>query len=78
MDKIFFGEYSIWVIVGAIAGFLILLAILKKIFGKKEISQHLQIVRCKNCDWQGQISRYAGRCPRCNEALGDQKAKPRQ
>ena len=44
----------------------------KIVFRKKE-SQILQKVTCP-CGWVGQVSRYAGRCPMCNEPLGEQKA----
>ncbi|MBW2524774.1 MAG: hypothetical protein JRI23_11390 [Deltaproteobacteria bacterium] len=37
----------------------------------------LQPVECSACVWQGRVSRLAGRCPKCNEPLGDRAAKPR-
>ncbi|MBW1742138.1 MAG: hypothetical protein JRJ47_01745 [Deltaproteobacteria bacterium] len=39
-------------------------------------SKHIQAVECTGCGWQGQVSRYAGRCPVCNTPLGEQKAEP--
>ncbi len=77
MDKIALGEYPILVAVGAVVGCLILWSILKMVFGKKETGKHIQLVRCGNCSWQGKVSRYAGRCPRCNQPLGDQKVLPK-
>ena len=45
------------------------------IFGKKGGDEHIQLVQCSGCGWQGRVSRYAGRCPKCNTPLGDQKAE---
>lgn len=78
MDTIVFGQYTVQdllVGVGFVVGVLILLVILKQIFKKKEGSEHIQLVECSGCGWQGRVSRYAGRCPKCNTPLGDQKAE---
>jgi hypothetical protein len=50
---------------------IMILAFGKLVFRRQKpsIGQH---VRCP-CGWAGQVSRYAGRCPRCNEPLGEQK-----
>lgn len=62
-----------------IAGAAIILSIAafiaKKFAQKKKEKRHIQFVQCYNCDWKGKVSRYAGRCPQCNEPLGDQKAR---
>jgi hypothetical protein len=78
MDTIVFNQCSVLdLLVGAgfVLGVLILLVILRQIFGKKKNSRHIQSVQCSGCGWQGRVSRYAGRCPRCNTPLGDQKAQ---
>ena len=78
MDIIVFGEYTlqdVLIAVGIVVGLLILWSIVKKLFKKDETDEHMQKVTCKGCGWQGQVSRYAGRCPKCNEPLGDLKAK---
>ena len=66
-------------IVFAIGGVAIIVSIavfiIKKIAQKKKEKRHIQFVQCYNCNWKGKVSRYAGRCPQCNEPLGDQKAK---
>jgi len=49
--------------------------IVKKIAQKKKEKRHIQFVQCYNCDWKGKVSRYVGRCPKCNVPLGDQKAR---
>ena len=78
MDTIVFGQYTVQdllVAAGFVVGVLILVIILKQIFRKKEGSEHIQVVACSGCGWQGRVSRYAGRCPKCNTPLGDQKAE---
>lgn len=63
------------VIAGAAIILFITAFIVKKIAKKKKEKRHIQFVKCYNCNWKGKVSRYAGRCPQCNEHLGDQKAK---
>lgn len=78
MDTIVFGRYTVQdllIIAGVTVVFLILLVILKKVFMKKERGQHFQFVDCINCGWHGKVSRHAGRCPKCNEPLGEQRIK---
>lgn len=79
LDTIVFSNYTLkeLLIFAGVALFvlLILWTIVKKLFKKKESDIHVQRVRCPSCGWQGQVSRYAGRCPGCNEPLGDQKAR---
>ncbi len=60
---------------GVIVGIIVLISIVKKLFAKKEESPHVQVTTCRNCGWQGQISRYVGVCPKCNSPLGDRLAK---
>jgi uncharacterized protein with PIN domain len=77
MDRIVFGGYSIQdllIITGVVIGLLLLFKILKKLFKRKD-DQHMQLVHCQSCGWQGRVSRYAGRCPKCNKPLGDLKAR---
>ena len=78
MDRIVFGSFTVLEIVIAavvIAGICFLWAVLKKALSEKKVPPHAQIVKCGYCGWQGQVSRLAGRCPRCNKPIGDQKAK---
>ncbi|QTA87240.1 hypothetical protein [Desulfonema magnum] len=78
MDTIVFGNYSVQdvlIAAGVIIALLILISAVRKLFKKEKVSEHIQVIRCKNCGWRGQVSRYAGRCPKCNEPLGDQLAK---
>jgi len=78
METIVFGNFTVMDILiaaGVIIGFFYLWPVLKRVLRKKEASSYAQIVSCDRCDWQGQVSKHAGRCPKCNTPLGDQKAK---
>lgn len=78
LETIVFGNYSVQdlIVYGGIAiGVVIFLVLLKKLFTGKETSEHVQVTRCASCGWQGQVSRYAGVCPKCNQPIGEQKAK---
>ncbi len=80
LDTIFFGEYitrDALIVVGLAVVFLIFIGIMMRVFKKKESSQHFQFVDCLNCGWHGKVSRYAGRCPKCNQPLGERKAQRR-
>jgi hypothetical protein len=81
LDKIVFAGYSVrdlLIFAGVIVVFLILIGILRRVFKKKEVNKHFQFVECFNCGWKGKVSRYVGRCPKCNQPLGDQKAQRRK
>jgi predicted Zn-ribbon and HTH transcriptional regulator len=74
MDAIVFGEVSlqqllIWV--GAGVGALVILGVLRKMFSRKQPMAQMQTVSCTNCNWRGRASRFAGRCPKCNEPIGE-------
>lgn len=79
LDMIVFGGYTardVLVVAGVAVVFLIFIGIIMmRVFKKKNNSQHFQFVECLNCGWHGQVSRYAGRCPQCNQPLGEQKAQ---
>lgn len=55
---------------------IIFYSLVKIVFRKQE-TRTTQRVTC-HCGWSGQVSRYAGRCPMCNEPLGEQKAADRK
>lgn len=58
---------------------LIALAVLVRFFRREKPKPWIQESSCPDCGWRGQTSRYAGRCPRCNARIGDQRgsASPR-
>ena len=53
----------------------VVLVVLWKLTRRKKAKPWIQATRCPKCGWSGQTSRYAGRCPKCNAPVGDQKAK---
>jgi hypothetical protein len=74
MDKIIFAGYTVqdaMLAAGIVIGLFFLFSILKKIFKKEKVKPYMQLATCSACGWQGQVSRHAGRCPGCNQALGD-------
>ena len=80
LNTIIFGDYTLKTILiygGIGVGAIILLTLLKKLFKSEDKSEHIQVVRCKSCGWQGQVSRYAGSCPKCSAPMGSQEAKRR-
>ena len=78
LDTIVFGGYSahdVLIVVGVAVVLLILFRILLRVFKKEERSKYSQFVDCINCGWHGKVSTLAGRCPVCNQPLGDQKIR---
>ena len=74
LDKILFAGFTVQdaLLPGGIGvGILILFAALKRIFRTEKVNPYMQVARCTDCGWQGQVSRHAGRCPGCNMPLGD-------
>jgi len=74
LDKILVAGYTMQdalVAAGIGMGILVLFSILKKIFRNDKTSPYMQLATCDGCGWQGQVSRHAGRCPGCNQLLGD-------
>jgi hypothetical protein len=74
LDKILILDYTVQdalLAAGIGFGILILFSVLKKVFKTEKVKPYMQTVRCKDCGWQGQVSRHAGRCPGCNNPLGD-------
>lgn len=63
------------IMAGIAVGLVILIGIIRIFVRKKPINKFFQSVSCFNCGWRGQVSRYAGRCPQCNQPLGEQKAR---
>lgn len=79
-EMIIFGHYTLRQLATYAGAALVALIVIKCLVGlffkKHKEDKTMQICRCKNCGWQGQVSRYAGRCPQCNEPIGDWKARP--
>jgi hypothetical protein len=78
LNTIVFGRYDaqdVLIVVGVAVAFLIFFRILLRVFKKEESSKYSQFVDCINCGWHGKVSTLAGRCPKCNQPLGDQKIR---
>ena len=78
LDTILFDGYTVrdgLIVAGVAFVFLILIRIIMSVFKKKESSRHFQSVDCLNCGWHGDVSRYTGRCAKCNQPLGERKAR---
>ena len=78
LDTVVFGEYTaedLLIVAGVVITLLIIFRILMRVFKKQESSKYVQSVDCLNCGWHGKVSTLAGRCPKCNQPLGDQKAR---
>jgi len=67
-------QYAL-IIAGAAVGLVIVIGLVRRLFRTTAASPLFQPVRCRDCGWRGQVSRYAGRCPQCNQPLGEQKGK---
>ena len=81
MDTIVFGNFTVADMViaaGVIIGLLYVLPMVKRLFKKKAPPSYAQAVTCSSCGWKGQVSMHAGKCPRCNQPLGDQRATYQQ
>ena len=70
LDIIVFGETSlrqVFYLAGAVVGAFVCLRIVKRLFFKKRlVLQHTIYFVCSNCDWEGQVSKFGTRCPKCN------------
>ena len=77
LDIIVFGDFTLKQLLiygGYVVGLLVLFVVIRNLFKKEAPDEHTQLVRC-SCGWQGKVSRYVGRCPKCNSPLGEQKAR---
>ncbi len=77
-DAVVIGGYTgrdVLIVVGVAIVFLILVQILARVLKKEESSKYFQFSDCSSCGWRGKVSTLAGRCPKCNQPLGEQKAR---
>ncbi len=78
LDTIVFGGYTaqdVLIVLGVVIACSILLRMVMQVFRKNGKDKYNQLVDCPSCGWHGNVSRLAGHCPRCNQPLGDQKAR---
>ena len=79
MDQIIFGDYTVKdliIFTAILVGLWVLIKIFFKMFRKVPLGEYQQYVICNNCGWNGQVSKISGRCPQCNQPLGEQRARP--
>lgn len=79
LETVVSGGFTVMDILIGVGGVILLVVfwrILKRLLRSDRPPIYAQIAQCETCGWQGQVSKHAGRCPKCNAPLGDQKAKP--
>jgi Zn finger protein HypA/HybF involved in hydrogenase expression len=75
LDTIIFNDITVgqllpWFLVVVV--FYTLLKIYKIFFAKKKVNlQHTVYFACSSCGWEGHISKFGTRCPKCDAAAGD-------
>lgn len=73
LDMILFGETTLrqaLYVAAAVVGALLALRIVKRLFFKKKpVLAHTVYFVCENCDWEGHVSKFGTRCPKCNHPV---------
>ncbi len=78
LEMLVFGDFTLKDLLiygGCAVGVIMLLSFIRKMFAGEKEDPHSQAARCQSCGWQGRVSVYAGRCPKCNVPLGSQKGR---
>ena len=78
LDTVVFGGYTaqdVLIVAGGVIAFFILFRVLKGVFRKEKVNKYSEAVECFGCGWRGKVSSLAGRCPKCNQPLGQRHAK---
>ena len=66
LNRVLFGSVTVMhVLIGAAVIFVVLVVI-PKLFAKKERPDVFETVRCLECGWGGQVSKYHRTCRKCN------------
>ncbi|WP_372682818.1 hypothetical protein [Desulfosarcina sp.] len=64
------GQLLPWVV--AVVVVFVTFRIYKALFAKKKVNlQHTVYFACSNCGWEGHISKFGTRCPKCDAPAGD-------
>ncbi|MCB2147445.1 MAG: hypothetical protein KQI81_13300 [Deltaproteobacteria bacterium] len=75
MDTILFNGITVGRLIPWLAAVAVLYAALKiykALFAKKKVNlQHTVYFVCSNCGWEGHISKFGTRCPKCDAAAGN-------
>ena len=52
--------------IGIAVALIILIWLVPKLFKKKRVTEIYETVRCLECGWAGQVSKYHRTCRKCN------------
>lgn len=75
LDYIVFNEVTLGRMLSWLAAVVVLymlFRIYKFLFGKKKVNlQHTAYFVCRNCGWEGHVSKFGTRCPKCDAPAGN-------
>ena len=75
LDTIVFNDITVGQMLPWLLGVVAVYAIVKTyraLFMKKKVNlQHMVYFACSNCRWEGHISKFGTRCPKCDAAVND-------
>lgn len=66
LDKVLFGPITVRYVIFGMVVLFIVLVVVPKIFSKKERADVYETVRCYECGWTGEVSKYHKVCRKCN------------
>lgn len=56
-------------VLGVVVVLVIASAVIKRLMGTASSDAHHSTVRCQSCGWQGSVSKYKPRCPKCGQPV---------
>ena len=69
INDITLGQILLWAGVGF--GLYAMLKLYRRLFARKKVNlQHQVYFVCSSCGWEGHISKFGSRCPKCDAATG--------
>jgi predicted Zn-ribbon and HTH transcriptional regulator len=78
LDTIIFNDVTVEQLLPWLVAVVVLYAVFriyKILFAKKKVNlQHTVYFACSNCGWEGHISKFGTRCPKCDAPAGDPSA----
>jgi predicted Zn-ribbon and HTH transcriptional regulator len=78
LDTIIFNDVTVEQLLPWLVAVVVLYAVFriyKILFAKKKVNlQHTVYFACSNCGWEGHISKFGTRCPKCDAPAGDLSA----
>ena len=70
LEKEVFSGFTVLHVGIAVIGLIVLVFVLKLIFGgKQETGSYMVVVTCNNCGWSGDVSRYNKTCKQCGAKI---------